>query len=179
MFTVLHFYYTLTNSHPLPLFNRLIDKYDHFDEELKRLDPLLHTNIIENIKKDMNYEENLRKIERKLTIKSVRDLGPVSGNNNGINTYEKAVEMWVKQTMNGSNITSSTNDSNSSINKIENPFGINIYTSTDINGDGNGTNPFALGLMPNMIRFPAALPALLLPIIFRYVCMCMCILVHV
>ena len=119
----------------------------------------------------MNYEENLRKIERKLTIKSVRDLGPVPGNaGNGINTYEKAVEMWVKQTMNDSNITATTNDSNSNINKIENPFGINMYTSTDIN-DSNGTNPFALGLMPNMIRFPAALPALLLPIIFRYVFM--------
>ena len=131
---------------------RLLDLYDQLGEDVKRLDNLLYANILDDLKKEVVMEENRRK-------QDLRQDMLVKINSTSVGSYEKAMDVWMKQTMKGSKSTelnaSMTQDDNN--NNESNPFTIM-----------DPRNPMSgVGGMPNMIRFPNSLPALLLPVIFR------------
>ena len=151
--------------------SRLLDLYDQLGEDVKRLDNLLYANILDDLKKEVVMEENRRK-------QDLRQDMIVKINSTNVGSYEKAMDVWIKQTMKGTkptdlNASNTEDDSNNNF-SLNNPFGAPL-----VDPDNNESSPFTIldptsqrtplsGVgLPNMIRFPNSLPALLLPIIFR------------
>lgn len=150
----------------------MIKKYEFFTDEIRRLEPSLHTNIVEDIKKELSQEEQRTKAEKKALA------AQKSGSVGGKSSYDRAVAAWVKQTLAGSvggnvsTVADTDTDAVVTPDSSAEDSGITLYSSGSDAGSSSGSTGnegYGLGPngMPNIVRFPASLPTLLLPIIFR------------
>jgi membrane-associated protease RseP (regulator of RpoE activity) len=123
---------------------------------LKEQDEPLHTEITADVRKDMQSEYNRSK-PKKMDV--LLTPGVTTGEK-----FEQVLEQWVKQTMEGSNITKLTLDNVASPDDIGGPDNIEII-------EGDRFNPFSNAtILPDfgaMVRFPTFLPIIVLPMMMR------------